>query len=87
MRRRFGRLAAYDFLTLLGTAGVLPIGPDRLYLDGATGPLEGARALFGDRGSDPASLDGRATRLAVALGVSLSAMEDALCNWQKKYPS
>jgi hypothetical protein len=80
---RFGRLASYDFLVLLGTLHVYPLEPERLYLRGATGPLYGAQRLFG--GSRTADeLDQQACELAKKLGASLLAMEDALCNWQKQ---
>ena len=60
-----------------------PLAPDRVYLRGASGPLHGARMLFGARSEDPDRLDRRATDLANQLGVTVGAMEDALCNWQK----
>jgi hypothetical protein len=43
----FGRLARFDFLTMLGKLGIAPITPGSAYLGGATGPLSGARLLFG----------------------------------------
>jgi hypothetical protein len=81
--KRFGRLAAYDFLVLLGSLGIYPLEPERLYLDGSTGPIAGARLLTSDYISGAALLDVRTCQLAETLGVSLRAMEDALCNWQK----
>ena len=44
---RFGRLGKFDFLALLGRLNLVPISPGSAYLDGATGPLKGARLLFG----------------------------------------
>jgi len=78
---RFGRLGCFDFLCLLGNLGVYDLTPDRLYLEGATGPLHGASLLFGT--ATPAELDRRSRDLAVELGVSIQVMEDTLCNWQK----
>jgi len=80
---RFGRLGAYDFLVLLGSLRVYPLEPERLYLRGASGPLDGARLLLGDTTSLAEELDRRCSDLARQLGVSLRAMEDAVCNWQK----
>ncbi len=41
--RRFGRLAKFDYLTMLGKLGLAPIEPPSAYLNGATGPLGGAQ--------------------------------------------
>jgi len=79
---RFSRLGIYDLLCLLGSLGVYQLEPGQLYLRGASGPLEGARLLFGGN-ADPDELDRRGCALATKLGVSVGAMEDALCNWQK----
>jgi len=82
-----GRTGRYDFLTLLRNLGVYELEPDRIYMVGATGPLSGARRLFGVPGratSEQEELDERAMSLARAVGVDPQAMEDALCNWQKK---
>ena len=79
---RFGRLAVYDFLSLLGDLGVYPLAPQKIYLEGSTGPLAGARRLYGST-APAAELDAKAVDLASRLGVSLGTMEDALCNWQK----
>jgi hypothetical protein len=85
---RFGRLGAFDFLTLLGTLGVHPLAPAHLYLEGSTWPLEGARRLLGapDRAKAP-ELDSRCSAVARELGVSLAVMEDALCTWHKTRPA
>ena len=94
---RFGRLARYDFVRLLANLGILEsIGlrgaqPRRCYLDGATGPLKGARRMFG-AGDPPQGgrrawlnhLEQRCIKLAGLLGCDLQVIEDALCNWQKK---
>src|SRR5207253_751353 len=44
---RFGRLGRFDYLCLLGRLGFAQVRPGRAYLKGATGPLGGARLLFG----------------------------------------
>ncbi len=83
---RVGRLAKFDFLCMLGRLGLAPISPGRAYLKGATGPLRGARLLFG--GSPTASLRETALEdflidLDADLRVGMQVMEDSLCNWQK----
>jgi len=83
---RFGRLGKFDFLALLGRLDLAPISPGSAYLDGATGPLRGARLLFA---GDPSSrlkaetLEDWLRELDVQLGVGMQVMEDSLCNWQK----
>lgn len=78
----FGRTARFDYLTTLGKLALAPIEPGSLFLHGATGPLRGARLLFGS-GASTATLDGQCVALADALGVEAHVLEDALCNWQK----
>jgi Alpha-glutamyl/putrescinyl thymine pyrophosphorylase clade 3 len=78
---RFGRLGAFDFLGLLIDLKMLSADPVSCYLHGATGPLFGARKLWGKR--PVKELDRFAAELANQLGVSPVALEDALCNWQK----
>jgi hypothetical protein len=82
---RFGRLAVYDFLCLLGELGLYALAPGHVYLEGATGPLNGARQLFGKSKESASILDERAVQLAKTIGVSVATMEDALCNWQKTH--
>ena len=79
---RFGRLARFDYLTMVGKLGLARIAPGSAYLKGSTGPLMGARLLFGshyriDR------LDAWIVELGDTLGIGMQALEDALCNWQK----
>ena len=78
----FGRTARFDYLTMLGKVGLAPISPGKPYLQGATGPRNGAHLLFG---ADPgtAQLDQWTSDLGFSLGVGMQVMEDALCNWQK----
>jgi hypothetical protein len=83
---RFGRLAKFDFLALLGRLDLAPISPGSAYLSGATGPLRGARLLVdGDpkSKSNPRTLDELLQRLDSVLGVGMQVMEDSICNWQK----
>jgi len=85
--RRFGRLAKFDFLTLLGKLGIAPIIPGSAYIgDNATGPFSGMRLLV--TGSDKGKLsrseaDAIAVNLAGFIGIGLQEMEDSVCNWQK----
>jgi hypothetical protein len=80
--RRFGRTARFDYLTMIGKIGLADIAPNSPYLMGATGPLTGARLLFGINGP-PSRLDALTMKLGNHLGVGMQAMEDSLCNWQK----
>lgn len=83
---RFGRLGKFDFLCLLGRLGLAPIAPDRAYLKGATGPLRGARLLFGGQPEAPLReplLGDLLVELDGDLRVGMQVMEDSLCNWQK----
>lgn len=83
----FGRLAKFDYLTMLGKLGFVPIEPGSPYLQGATGPLRGARLLFTgntDSESIPTKiLDQYIVELGAYIGVGMQVMEDSLCNWQK----
>lgn len=79
---RFGRTARFDYLTMLGKLGLAPIAPSSAYLNGATGPVKGARLLFG-KNESPAKLDQWLGELDLELTVGMQVLEDALCNWQK----
>jgi hypothetical protein len=82
----FGRLAKFDYLTLAGRYGLVPIKPGSAYLDGATGPSRGARLLVdGDPSSATSSvmLQAELDALDARLKFGMEVMEDALCNWQK----
>ena len=84
--RRFGRLGRFDYLCLLGRLGFANISPGRAYLKGATGPLSGARLLFGGNthaAIEWATLEDWILELDAVLGVGMQVMEDSLCNWQK----
>lgn len=83
----FGRTGRFDYLTMLAKLGLADIEPGSTYMTGATGPLAGAKLLFG-RAADNASpreIDGWLVDLEAALGLSMGmqVLEDALCNWQK----
>lgn len=85
----FGRTAKFDYLTMIGKLGLASIEPGSTYMQGATGPVKGARLLFG--GSANAALgrpilDEWLVELESELHVGIQGMqvlEDALCNWQK----
>ena len=78
----FGRTARFDYLTMIGKLRLAPIEPDSTYMQSSTGPLRGARLLFGVQAS-PAQLDQWLIKLDARLGVGMQVLEDALCNWQK----
>jgi len=81
----FGRTARFDYLTMIGKTGLAPIEPASAYLQGANGPLDGARLLFGKDGAGAATLDPLVLQLEAHLGLNfgMQVLEDALCNWQK----
>ena len=85
---RFGRTAKFDYLTMVGKLGLAAIEPGSTYLEGATGPREGALLLFGGATGatvQRSDLDVWLTQLEVHLGLyfGMQVLEDALCNWQK----
>jgi len=82
----FGRTARFDYLTMVGKLRLAQIEPGSTYMQGATGPLSGARLLFGGRTDAALSqreLDAYLVRLEACLVVGMQVLEDALCNWQK----
>ena len=79
---RFGRLARFDYLCMLDKLRLAPITAGSPYLSGASGPLNGARLLFGARES-AVVLDSWVAELGRYLGLGMQVLEDALCNWQK----
>ena len=79
---RFGRTAKFDTLCLLGDLGIFTIRPGSCYLRDSTGPLSGARKLFGRQ--SVAKLSIMADQIAKALQLPMEVFEDALCNWQKE---
>lgn len=83
---RFGRLAKFDYLSMIGKLDLAFIEPGSTYMEGATGPTSGARLLFaGDSAAEWPSgqLEELLHELEGALGVGMQALEDAICNWQK----
>lgn len=83
---RFGRTARFDYLAMIGKLGLAGIEPGSPYLNGATGPLAGARLLFsGGKEADISVryLSLQTIQLGNHLNVGMQIMEDALCNWQK----
>lgn len=82
----FGRLAKFDYLSLIGRYNIAPIHAGKAYFRGATGPTRGAKLLFdGNRTSNsaPDALQLQVDELDNVLSLGMSIMEDALCNWQK----
>lgn len=82
----FGRTARFDYLTMVGKLGLAPIEPGSTYMQSSTGPVKGARLLFGGRETaslNPADLDKWLVQLDAELHVGMQVLEDALCNWQK----
>jgi Alpha-glutamyl/putrescinyl thymine pyrophosphorylase clade 3 len=82
----FGRTGRFDFLAMVGKLGLADIEPGIPYLKGATGPLLGAKLLFGGAKTvaiDPATLDVWSAELGDHLEVGMQAIEDGMCNWQK----
>jgi hypothetical protein len=82
----FGRLAKFDYLSLIGRYRLAPVEAGSAYLDGATGPGRGARLLVDGNEISPTSivaLQEALDRLDERLKVGMTVMEDALCNWQK----
>jgi len=83
----FGRVARVDYLCMIGKLGLADIEPGSTYMTGATGPLRGARLLFGNQadGATPAQIDRWLVELEsqLHLHMGMQILEDALCNWQK----
>jgi hypothetical protein len=82
----FGRLARFDYLSMLGKLDLAPIAAGSTYLGASTGPLMGASLLFSNSKqatNSPKTMDGWLRLLSEGLGVTMQDMEDALCNWQK----
>jgi hypothetical protein len=82
----FGRTGRFDFLAMVGKLGLANIEPGSPYLEGATGPLLGAKLLFGGANTaavDAETLNNWVVELGNYLDLGMQAMEDAICNWQK----
>ena len=82
---RFGRLARFDYVSMAGKLELANVRSGRAYLVGSTGPLKGARLLFGPQAAHTpaATLDEPLIELEHYLAVGFDTIEDALCNWEK----
>ncbi len=86
---RFGRTARFDYLCMVGKLGLAPIEPDSAYLKNSTGPLAGAKLLFGGNKTAslrPDNLEECLVDLEAHLDLGpfgMQVLEDGLCNWQK----
>lgn len=80
--KRFGRTARFDYLTMLGKTGLADIIAGSAYINDSTGPLKGAKLLFGV-GSKHADMEPWLVDLDAYLNVGMQVLEDSLCNWQK----
>jgi len=84
----FGRMARFDYLTMIGKLQLAPIEPDSFYMDGATGPKAGAKLLFfGNKNINVSTeeLNDLVNQLDshLKLYFGMQVLEDSLCNWQK----
>lgn len=84
--RRFGRTGAFDYCSSIFRLGLTKAPPNGVYLQGATGPLAGARLLLLQPGQSRRTqeLESDLEVLESSLQVGFDALEDALCNWQKR---
>lgn len=81
---RFGRLARFDYLTMVGKMGLALIEPGSTYMQGATGPFAGACLLFGvGQNTSRRDLDRWLVDLDAKTHLGMQVLEDALCNWEK----
>lgn len=84
--KRFGRTGKFDYLTMIAKVGISTIVADSTYMAEATGPLKGARLLFGGTTTSNLSalvLEQKIQHMDRFLKVGMQVIEDALCNWQK----
>ncbi|MCR1795840.1 hypothetical protein, partial [Leptospira sp. id769339] len=84
--KRFGRTAKFDYLTMIGKMKLAAIKPGSPFLQGATGPLTGAKTLFLNSTEvkiRTVHLEEYVKELGNYLRVGMQEMEDSLCNWQK----
>jgi hypothetical protein len=81
----FGRLAKFDYLTMIGKLDLADIRPGSAYMEGSTGPMKGVEFLLGDQADElkTETIDRLLVNLGEQLGVGMQVIEDALCNWQK----
>lgn len=80
---RFGRIAKFDYLSMIGKLKLSLIEPGSAYINEATGPKRGAILLFGADTQNLEFLIGKLDEeLSIPFGMQL--IEDSICNWQKK---
>ena len=81
----FGRTGKFDYLTMVGKLGLIEIEPDLTYMGNSTGPVSGARELFGNQNLKPSTLESWLSELEQYLNLhfGMQVLEDAICNWQK----
>ena len=83
----FGRLAKFDYLSLVGRYGIAPIAAGSAYLERSNRSSERRPAPLRLAGETVLHLLKRLQAdidaLDRDLGVGMAVMEDALCNWQK----
>lgn len=85
----FGRLAKFDYLTMIAKMSLAQIEPGSIFLQGATGPAKGAKLLFYGNSEIDVScsvLEDRIAALESQLSIGqlgMQVLEDAICNWQK----
>jgi hypothetical protein len=82
----FGRLAKFDYLSMIGKLKIADIGAGSTYLGSSTGPMKGARMLLHQLGEKPPhvkAMEHRLRELGEHLDVTMQDLEDAICNWQK----
>lgn len=80
----FGRTARFDYLTMVGKIGLADIEPGSTYMNGATGPYDGGKMLFGanvNRTTINDWLIDLEDHLNLYFGMQV--LEDSVCNWQK----
>lgn len=85
--RGFGRLARFDWVSMLARYGLIPAIAGSAYFKGATGPANGAKLLFFNNREvkvPVAQLQARLDSLDQHLAVGMEVLEDSLCNWQKQ---
>ena len=75
--KSFGRTARFDYLTMVGKLELAPIAPGSTYMQGATGPLQGARLLFGASES-ATKLDRWLVELDAKLNVGMQVLDPAV---------
>lgn len=79
---RFGRLAKFDYLCMLGKLEIASIWPGSMYIASSTGPRRGGKLMFGSAATS-ANMEAAMRLLDSEMQVGMQVFEDALCNWQK----